>query len=402
MKNVMTLMQWLIWKTNSEAYRAGRLEGWKHPKVDRALVEAVGGRQKLLEQAALLEKDKEIGGSGKFKVVWRDMGSDIEKLDYDISIIPILCKREGMTDPREKQQKDLARMIAWKEQVLEYQWILPYYDDMIEKLRNGEEVKNIQDDKLFQCLNAVVKQKNFVWERIFSANVNVLNDSKAFKKEYKTRIYNILKKYSPYYIDGMNEDELFAMHEIHSYSQTLEWKGGLQYIIDGEIQVDTSGNRYGTVINAQTLEHSVPYKLPSCKKIMTIENKANYENMKYAEDTLYIFCHGYFAPKEVKFLKGILQIADPECEFYHWGDLDFGGISIFQFTKEKVFPKLLPYKMGEEDFKEAICLGAGISLEKGTREKLEKKNAGILEGLKQVILETGLTVEQEKLVALRW
>ena len=86
MKKIMTLMQWLIWKTNSEAYRAGRLTGWKHPKVDRALIEAVGGRQKLLEQAAVLEKDKEIGGSGKFKVVWRDMGSDIEKLDYEISI----------------------------------------------------------------------------------------------------------------------------------------------------------------------------------------------------------------------------------------------------------------------------------------------------------------------------
>ena len=98
---------------------------------------------------------------------------------------------------------------------------------------------------------------------------------------------------------------------------------------------------------------------------------------------------------------GFLQIADPECEFYHWGDLDFGGISIFQFIKEKVFPKLLPYKMGEEDFREAISLGAGIDLEKDTKEKLEKKDAGILEGLKQVILDTGMTVEQEKLVEVR-
>ena len=59
--------------------------------------------------------------------------------------------------------------------------------------------------------------------------------------------------------------------------------------------------------------------------------------------------------------------------------MDFGGISIFQFIKEKVFPKLLSYK----------------------REKLEKKDAGVLDGLKQVILETGMTVEQEKLVEVR-
>lgn len=395
----MTLTQWLIWKTNSEAYRAGRLTGWKHPKVDRALIEAVGGRQKLLEQAVMLEQDKVIGASEKFRVVWRYMGSDIEKFDYHISIIPELCKRERMIDPREKQQKDLERVISWKEQVQDCQWILPYYDDLIEKLQNGKEVSDIQDEKLFQCLNAVVKQKEVVWERIFSANV--LNDSKAFKKEYKGRIYTILKDHSPYYVEDMDKDELFAMHEIHSYSQTLEWKGRLQYVINGEIHVDSSNNRYGTVINAQTIEHSVPYKLPACKKIMTIENKANYENMEYSEDTLYIYCHGYFAPKEVKFLKGILQIADLKCEFYHWGDMDLGGISIFQFIKENVFPKLLPYKMGEEDFRKAIRLGAGIELKEETREKLEKKEAGVLEGLKQLILETGLTVEQEKMLMLR-
>ena len=189
----MTLTQWLIQKTNSEAYRAGRLTGWKHPKVDKALIEALGGKKQLLDQAAALEKDPVIGLSGNFKVTWRDMGSDIVKIDYNLSIIPELCKREGILDTREKQRKDMERIISWREQVLDCEWILPYYDDLIEKLRNGKELADIQDDKLFKCLNAVVKQKEFVWERIFSADVNVLNDSKAFKRDYKSRIFTILK-----------------------------------------------------------------------------------------------------------------------------------------------------------------------------------------------------------------
>ena len=401
MKKIMTLPQWLIQKTNSEAYRAGRLTGWKHPKVDKALIEALGGKKQLLDQAAALEKDPVIGLSGNFKVTWRDMGSDIVKIDYNLSIIPELCKREGILDTREKQRKDMERIISWREQVLDCEWILPYYDDLIEKLRNGKELADIQDDKLFKCLNAVVKQKEFVWERIFSADVNVLNDSKAFKRDYKSRIFTILKAYSPHYVDGMDIDELFAMHEIHSYSQTLEWKGGLQYLVDDKVHVDTSCNRYGTVLNTQTIEHSVPYKLSKCKKVMTIENKANYENMVYEDDTLYIYCHGYFAPKEVKFLKGIQEIVDSECEFYHWGDMDFGGISIFQFIKDKVFPELKPYKMGEADFMEAIRCGAGIALDESTRAKLEKKDAGMLDGLKQKILETGMTIEQEKCLVSR-
>ena len=62
--------------------------------------------------------------------------------------------------------------------------------------------------------------------------------------------------------------------------------------------------------------------------------------------------------------------------------------------------KLIPYKMGIEDFIEAVSSGAGIKLEENTRKKLEKKEVGELEGLKQIILEKGLIVEQEKLLTL--
>ena len=68
----------------------------------------------------------------------------------------------------------------------------------------------------------------------------------------------------------------------------------------------------------------------------------------------YIFCHGFFSPKEVRFLKTICDLVSEECEFYHWGDLDYGGICIFQFIKAQVFPKLLPYKMSQEDFELAV------------------------------------------------
>ena len=97
--------------------------------------------------------------------------------------------------------------------------------------------------------------------------------------------------------------------------------------------MDTDENTYGTVINSQTMEHASVTDLSGCKRIMTIENKANYESMIFSEETLYIYCHGYFTPKEVRFLKKIPELADADCEFLHWGDMDYGGISIFQFIK---------------------------------------------------------------------
>lgn len=393
------MAQWLIQKTNSEAYRSGRMNGWKHPEVTPVLMEAVGGRQSLFEQAAALERDPLIGGAGKFKVNWRDMGADITKIDYDVAIIPELCKREGIVDPREQQQKMITIVNGWKEQVSEYEWIMQYYDGLIEKLENGKLVSEVEDEKLFEGLNAVVLQKEFIWERIFSAKV--FYDSKAFKREYRKRLFTILKDYSPYYVEGMNEDELFAMHEIHSYAQTLECKGPLQYLIDNKIRVDSSVNIYGTVLNTQTMEHATPVALPGCKRIMTIENKANYENMVYREDTLYIYCHGQPSPKEIRFLKGLVEIVDSECTFHHWGDMDLGGITIFLSLQEKVFPKLMPYKMDELHFRAALKAGAGIELKAGTRKLLEAKDAGILCNLKKVILETNMTIEQEQVMKIK-
>lgn len=396
MKQIMTLAQYLIDKTNSEAYRAGKLTGWKHPKVGKEMIEAVGGMQPLLKQARKLELAPPLGKAGKFKADWRDMGGDIKKLTYDVSIIPELCMREGMKDPREHQLDLIEQIDRWKAEVSEYEWILSYYEKMLDKLERGKIVHDAEDGLLFPCLNYIVRLHDDVWERKLSSDV--FHNSKKFKKEYQSRIATILRNHSPYYIDGMSDDELLAMHRVHSYAQTLEWKGAVQYLTDGEYLVDTSNMPYGTILNSQTLEHSIPSNASGCKRIMTIENKANYEDMTYSEDTIYIFCHGFFTPKEVRFLKKLAELVDSDCEFLHWGDMDFGGISIFLFNQAKVFPKLKPYKMDKESFQEALEAGAGMPLEESTRKKLEAKDAGILTGLKDMILETGKVVEQETFI----
>ena len=120
--------------------------------------------------------------------------------------------------------------------------------------------------------------------------------------------------------------------------------------------------------------------------------------MQYQEDVLYIFCHGFFSPKEVRFLKTLKDVVDAGTEYWHWGDLDYGGIRIFQFNKENVFPELRPYKMSKEDYIQAMELGAGVEIEAGKKERLAAMNAGELEELKKCILEFGQEIEQELLV----
>lgn len=340
-KKTVTLSQWLIEQNDTEAYRAGKLAGKKHPKVDQKLIDAVGGMQNLIRQARVLEQDEALGKSGMIQFRWCNLGSDISQIDYEVAAIPLLCRKLGVKDVREHQAELITRVQMWKNKVSECEWVENYYDTLLSRLTLGKKVSEAEDEKLFLCLNAV------------------------------------------------------AARNIHSYAQTLEWKGCLEYRLDNGNVVDTDENTYGTVINSQTMEHASVTDLSGCKRIMTIENKANYESMIFSEETLYIYCHGYFTPKEVRFLKKIPELADADCEFLHWGDMDYGGISIFQFIKKNVFPELKPYKMDRTAFEGALKDGAGIVLEHETRKKLEAKDAGLLEELKQVILETGKTIEQE-------
>ena len=419
-----TLARWIIDKINKDAYRAGTLKGSKHPEVDEELINAVGGRKNLVEQARYLEYNTEAGKTGKLWFDWTAVNTDIKKINCEASVIPELCKLEHMEDPRDRQLRLVRTVKNYQKEVKEYDWLCHYYDDILQKLEAGKTEKAAyeEDEFRFPCINAIAKLEEPVWERVFSRRV--FGDSKKFEKQYRSKMYTILKHYSPYYEEELDSDEeepetreqseqetikrekkknrereVLQIHGILSYAQTIEWKGPLTYLLQteesGEKLIGTSCNIFGTVLNTQTLEHAVPVDLSSCKKIMTIENKANYESMPYEEQTLYLFCHGNFTPKEVTFLKKIREIAPPDCEYYHWSDMDLGGISIFQSIKDRIFPKLKPYKMSAADFREAIQNGAGILLKASSREKLMAKNAGLLEDLKQEILKTGQTVEQE-------
>lgn len=92
------------------------------------------------------------------------------------------------------------------------------------------------------------------------------------------------------------------------------------------------------------------------------------------------------------------EAADGGTEYLHWVDMDLGGIRIFFYNQRKLFPELKPYRMDRDAYENAIAADAGIPLAKEKREKLERMEAGSLNGLKSCILEKGLEIEQESLL----
>lgn len=404
-----TLIQYLIEQIDGKAYRVGTASGKRHPKIDGRFLERIGGRKNLIIQAREIERDALLGGEGKIQFDWCNLDADIRKIHCPVELMPVLCRKAGIEDPRSRQLRYIGTLEHWKEQAGE-SWLSAYYEEELRKLKKGEcsqtMIDQTEDGELYRCLNEILHLTEAVEKPIFSARIfqgtvckeEGITPSKLFRKKYENKVLGILKKYSPNCEEGMSDDEILAVHGILSYAQTLEWKGVFIYKLDGGIEINTSQNKYGTIINSQTLEHAVPESLPGVKRIFIIENKANYEKMKFKEDELYIFCHGFFSPKEVRFLREIESAADAEAEYFHWGDMDYGGIRIFQFNKRNVFPKLKPYRMDREAYESAVNAGAGVLIEPEKRRKLESMEAGELEELKACILECGLEIEQELLV----
>ena len=412
-QKIQSLSRYIIEKAECDSYRAGTRSKQWHIEADQKLLDAVGGRSVLLRQAGELEKL--TGISGKIIVKWKAVRTEIEKITVSPDAIPLLCQVEQIEDPRERQLSQMELTESWKSRVAQADWLIPYYDHILERLNSGKLVKDVpglEDPLFFLFLNKTAEERKPLYRRAFSAQVCIIwngiaqtkqseskiTPTKRFEKIYQSAVLSVLKQYSPLYEEGMSDEELLTAHGILTYAQTLEFKGAVSYRIDDGPAISTAAQIYGTMFNKQTLENAVPISIVGIRQIMTIENKANYEKMQFRPDTLYIFCHGFFSPPERKFLSRVVELAGTDTEYFHWGDMDYGGIRIFKFLQKNLFPKLKPWKMDVTDYKMALQMGASISLETDKRERFEQMDAGVLTPLKEAILKNGKEIEQELLL----
>ena len=412
-QKIQSLSRYIIEKAECDSYRAGTRSKQWHIEADQKLLDAVGDRSVLLRQAGELEKL--TGISGKIIVKWKAVRTEIEKITVSSDAIPLLCQVEQIEDPRERQLSQMELTESWKSRVAQADWLIPYYDHILERLNSGKLVKDVpglEDPLFFLFLNKTAEERKPLYRRAFSAQVctiwngiaqtkqseSKITPTKRFEKIYQSAVLSVLKQYSPLYEEGMSDEELLTAHGILTYAQTLEFKGAVSYRIDDGPAISTAAQIYGTMFNKQTLENAVPISIGGIRQIMTIENKANYEKMQFRPDTLYIFCHGFFSPPERKFLSRVVELAGTDTEYFHWGDMDYGGIRIFKFLQKNLFPKLKPWKMDVTDYKMALQMGASISLETDKRERFEQMDAGVLTPLKEAILKNGKEIEQELLL----
>lgn len=119
----------------------------------------------------------------------------------------------------------------------------------------------------------------------------------------------------------------------------------------------------------------------------------------YRDDTLYIYTHGFLSPAETAVCRQILDVL-PNAGYYHWSDIDCGGIRIFQFMRDHIFPSVTPLNMDEKTYDKCMELFPGSPLVKTTRAMLENMECRDMSKLKDRILTYGVTFEQEAMLEI--
>lgn len=356
------------------------------------------GKQELVEEAQKLER------AGLLQIKkWVTIGSDIEAVSYRVEKLPQFYRLAESEEGREIRPKQvrvdfysgkIERELA---EGFQKEWLELHLEALLARIQKGDFPRDVENlDLYLACLRGIDGLEVPMLKRIFSKRY--LKDSKLFEKEAERHVIAAARRHCPEITENMDNSTVLEQLMIEENSQELAVKGPLKLKIwrGAEAKrVDLSDFGYGVVLNSQTLKHAmVELEQPQLARIVTVENKTNYAAMEYEPGTLYVYSHGYFSPLEREFLRKLRRVLEEkEVEYYHSGDLDYGGIRIFEYIQKQIFPELKPLLMDVETYEKYEEYAAPIAKE--TLEKLKKTEVPALEELKEKLLATGKGIEQE-------
>ncbi|MFH5181602.1 Wadjet anti-phage system protein JetD domain-containing protein [Paenibacillus sp. TAB 01] len=184
--------------------------------------------------------------------------------------------------------------------------------------------------------------------RLFSQQV--FQDSKHLEREVLKRLLSVVKQASAEQRE--TDEEWLDLIGLSRNPQYVYLCGPLRLRIKDEGWISTEKLMGGVGLSSQTIE-LVKDISTEAGRIITIENLASYhqwieQREHYASEELVIYTGG-FPHRLLQYFLSLLSLAiyksDRPKFIMHWGDIDLGGIRIFEFLRNQLFPSLEPLWM---------------------------------------------------------
>ena len=366
-------------------------------------------REKAIQEAIDLQE------KGLVKINWLIRGSDIKSLVFHLEDRDQFYQlyRENVKPrfiPKQQRLWKYQEFLRKEMSVVQKPWIRSYYVDLLEKSEknNGnwepdERLKQVR--QYAKCFRELDKLQKLTYAKVFASNS--LEGSKNFTKEMKQYVIRQARKTNPDRTKLLDDIEVLEeIVLIRDCYQSMYIKGELLlYFVDDRgrtAAVNTKIWKYGTILEGESLLHAeLEPEQPQIQKVIIFENKMNFVMAPYEEGTLYLFVGGYPGPKVCRILHKLNKISKKRqrhIDVYHSGDLDYGGIRIFQYERNQVFPDLKPLQMDADTYLQHQQYSYPIREE--TKRKLKKLEDGNeqIKQLLELIIQEGRGIEQESFI----
>lgn len=260
-------------------------------------------------------------------------------------------------------------------------------------------------DALCRVLDALATLDAEVPRRIFS--VRVLGDSKALEGRLGTLLVRAARGFAP----GVEElDDAGAVLEsmgLITNPQHVLVAGPLVLRHRG-VPLDLAAFPSGLGLPVEVVRDAEVEEL-GAGAVLTIENLTSFHEAadllswaKPSPSTLLLYLGGYHnrVRREllVKLWQWVQQSGRP-IRFYHWGDVDLGGLQIFHHLAERTGIPLQPWLMDRETYVRHLRFGA--TFDQAYRRRLqalaERPGGEAFRDLLQEMLVQGRRVEQESI-----
>lgn len=335
---------------------------------------------------------------GLIRLHWQkyETGNWLAAVDLVPEGAPALYARLGRA-PRTAQVAALRALLA--EQTPQAAWHAGFLDWTAARLDAFRSVTPLDLDdpvgnaELLRVLTALAQLRTPTLERLFS--VRVLGDSKRFA-DLHSKVITVLRRHAASAADyGDDDNSLLLAFGLARVPEYVPISGRLQ-LRAGDQLLDLAPFYPSVALSAATLRQASVDQV-AARVVVTVENAASFTELANGrpEHTVAVFTGGFASPTLIDLLRQVLR-REPSLVFYHWGDLDAGGLRILGHLR-KHLGDVRPLGMDVATLEQH--LGLARPLTNGDRRALETLlRAPELQDCVQVIdrmLTVGLKVEQE-------
>lgn len=359
----------------------------------------------------------ELQENGIIEVRWPKYkeGEEIDKVYLNFDAIGIAYEMAGIT-PKQKKLEDL-KLILCPLSEHPWQWVRDfwnYYNKALSKSQTaGLEINNLKGyEDLVKTLLFLPAIDEGTMKRVLSHQL--FNDTKYLEKHVQNRLVSIYKRFGNIELDT-DIEYLDSIGIVENPQITLV--SGPLIFSSGNICTDVAELPGGIGLSFETIKE-LEIKELNAKAILFIENLTAYHeflngkiaegpltsnNFKNPDQVLTIYTGGFphHALRKLLYkLKDFIQQSNNFVEVYHWGDIDYGGILIFEHLRRNYFSNLKPLFMDEYTYNKYLKYGMRFSPEYANKltALLNDDNYNLWHKLIEVLLRNKIRLEQEGLV----